>query len=159
MALIWATYKDAGGIWHSDRFRPLCVTITNLTLNLIMVQFIGLYGILLSTVISYVAVGMPWLLHNIFNNLFKTTIGSYLKKLFYYIVVCGVATFFCDYFSNLLPFEGMLNLILRVILVTIMANIIYFLAFRHLSEFNESKLMAINMLKKIRKKFQAKSSK
>jgi hypothetical protein len=27
-------YKDAGGIWHEDRFRPLVTAIANLSLNL-----------------------------------------------------------------------------------------------------------------------------
>lgn len=39
LALVWATYKDAGGIWHDDRFRPLCVTIVNLGLNLLTIKF------------------------------------------------------------------------------------------------------------------------
>lgn len=34
-------YKDAAGIWHEDRFRPLVTAIVNLCLNLIMVQFWG----------------------------------------------------------------------------------------------------------------------
>ena len=33
-------YKDASGIWHEDRFRPLAAAMTNLVLNLILVQFI-----------------------------------------------------------------------------------------------------------------------
>ena len=43
-------YKDAAGIWHEDRFRPLVTAGVNLALNLIMVQFWGVYGVLLSTV-------------------------------------------------------------------------------------------------------------
>lgn len=152
LALIWATYKDAGGIWHSDRFRPLCVTIVNLALNLIMVQFIGLYGILLSTVISYLVVGMPWLLYNIFSNLFKISAGSYLKQLIYYVVVCCVAVVICNFACNLLPLDGILNFILRIVLVTILSNVIFLLALMKLPEFKESKQMASNMLKKIKRK-------
>ena len=59
-------YKDAGGIWHEDRFRPLVTAIANVSMNLIMVQFWGIYGVLLSTVLSMMFVGMPWLFHNLF---------------------------------------------------------------------------------------------
>lgn len=41
---LFNTYKDASGMWHEDRFRPLVAALTNLALNLILVQFIGLYG-------------------------------------------------------------------------------------------------------------------
>ena len=52
-------YKDASGMWHEDRLRPLAAALTNLVLNLILVQFIGIYGILLSTVLAILCVGMP----------------------------------------------------------------------------------------------------
>ena len=46
------TYKDAGGIWWEDRYRPYIVMVVNLVGNLVMVQFIGIYGVILSTIIS-----------------------------------------------------------------------------------------------------------
>ena len=55
---LFNTYKDASGIWHEDRFRPLVVALTNLCLNLLMVNFWGIYGILLSTVFATLFVGM-----------------------------------------------------------------------------------------------------
>lgn len=158
LALIWATYKDAGGIWHSDRFRPLCVTITNLILNLIMVNFIGLYGILLSTVISYVVVGMPWLLQNIFKNLFRTSMRSYLKDLVYYIFICCVTIYICDFVCNLLPLEGVLNFLMRMAIVIILSNFIFLVAFMRLPEFKESKVIVSNLLGKVKRKFKKENS-
>ena len=32
-------------MWHEDKFRPLVTALTNLALNIIMVQFWGLYGV------------------------------------------------------------------------------------------------------------------
>ena len=55
---LFNTYKDASGIWHEDRFRPLVVALTNLCLNLLMVNFWGIYGILLSTVFATLFVGI-----------------------------------------------------------------------------------------------------
>ncbi len=76
-------YKDAGGIWHEDRFRPLVTAITNLSLNLIMVQFWGIYGIILSTVLSMLLVGMPWLFYNLFTTLFKKASYMDILKIYY----------------------------------------------------------------------------
>ncbi len=67
-------YKDAAGIWHEDRFRPLVTALSNLIMNLILVQWIGIYGVVLSTVISMLFIGMPWLLHNLFTVLFEKNI-------------------------------------------------------------------------------------
>src|SRR5699024_10553378 len=38
---LFIVYKDAAGMWHEDRFRPLATALTNLILNLILVQIIG----------------------------------------------------------------------------------------------------------------------
>ena len=85
---LFNTYKDASGMWHEDRFRPLVAALTNLALNLILVQFIGLYGILISTVLAIVCVGMPWLLHNLFTVIFeKKYLVGYLKNLLYYCFI------------------------------------------------------------------------
>lgn len=66
-----AVYKDAAGLWHQDRFRPLITSLLNLTLNLMTVKRFGLYGVVLSTVVSMVFVGVPWQLHNLFTLAFE----------------------------------------------------------------------------------------
>lgn len=77
-------YKDAAGLWHEDRFRPLCTALANLVMNLILVQFIGIYGILLSTVLSTLFIGMPWVIvfghsqdfvHSVFPDSLVSVIG------------------------------------------------------------------------------------
>ena len=90
MMSVMLQYKDAAGIWHEDRFRPLITAMTNLGLNLLLVNIIGILGVLLSTVISFVIVGMPWLIHNIFSMLFHKSPLLYIKQVLYYTVVtCG----------------------------------------------------------------------
>ncbi len=63
-------FKDAAGIWRKDRWRPLTAALVNLVLNLATVQWLGLYGVLLSSVISIVLVQIPWLFRNLFQEVF-----------------------------------------------------------------------------------------
>ena len=54
-------YSDVRIKAHNDfieTFRPLVVALTNLCLNLLMVNFWGIYGILLSTVFATLFVGI-----------------------------------------------------------------------------------------------------
>lgn len=53
MNQLFDTYKDAAGIWHQDRFRPLIVAIFNLIMNILLARSLGVVGIILGTVISY----------------------------------------------------------------------------------------------------------
>lgn len=80
-ATVLITYKDAAGIWHNDRFRPLIVSIVNLGLNILMVKYIGIYGIILSTIISFLIIGIPWLIDNTFTFIFQRPCKSYVLLL------------------------------------------------------------------------------
>lgn len=146
---IWATYKDAGGIWHEDRYRPICVTLVNLVLNLILVQFIGLYGVLLSTVISYIFVGMPWMLHNIFTNIFTISIKKYIGKVSYYSFATVVVCIVCSSVCNLLPFTGFVNLIIRALIVVFLGNIIFLLFYFRLKEFKQISNIFKNIISRV----------
>ena len=141
-------YKDASGIWHEDRFRPLAAAMTNLVLNLILVQFIGLYGILISTVSAILFVGYPWLLHNLFTLIFDMkNLKNYLKKIVFYflvIVLSGVVTYFLASFIN---FATVPTLLLRGVICLIVPNAIYFVCFRKTKEFKQSVILADNMKK------------
>ncbi len=145
---LFNTYKDASGMWHEDRFRPLVAALTNFVLNLILVKFIGIYGILISTVLAILCVGMPWLLHNLFTVLFeKKDLLNYLRKLFYYcfvILISCVTTYFICSQINI----GLIaTLSIRGGICTIVPNIIYLIAYRNRIEFVESLLLMDKLTK------------
>ncbi len=145
---LYNLYKDASGMWHEDRFRPLAAALTNLVLNLILVQFIGIYGILISTVVAILVVGMPWLLHNLFTVIFdRKSMWLYLKKVLFYVLIvffsCIVTYFVCS-FINL----GLITtILLRGIICVIIPNVIYYIAYRKTNEFKQLLLMADHITK------------
>ncbi|MGM9979715.1 MAG: lipopolysaccharide biosynthesis protein [Clostridium sp.] len=134
------TYKDAAGIWHEDRFRPLVTAMSNLVMNLIMVQFLGIYGIILSTVLSMIFIGMPWLLHNLFTVIFeKKQLKIYLRNLLFYVIIticgCIITYVVCSYLPNM---SKWMTLIIRAIMCCIIPNAIYFAVYRKKQEFKDS---------------------
>ena len=142
------TYKDAAGIWHEDRFRPLVTAMANLGMNLIMIQFWGIYGVILSTVLSMVLIGMPWLLHNLFTVLFtKDELKPYLKRLLYYTVVTLVSCMVTYIVCNLIHTGKWTTLIIRGIICCIVSNVLFFVAYYKMSEFKESILIIDKVFK------------
>ena len=101
--LVVSIYKDAAGIWEYDKFRPLFAAIVNLILNIILVQFIGLYGIVWSTIISLIFVINPWSIYVLFKHYFKIGLKQFLLRYVYNILVtffAGVITYgICLLFS------------------------------------------------------------
>lgn len=141
-------YKDASGMWHEDRFRPLVAALTNLALNLVLVQFIGIYGILISTVVAIICVGMPWLLYNLFTVIFERKhLFGYLKKLSYYgavIIISCIATYFICAKINL---GLIMTLFIRGIVCVIIPNLFYLIAYKGKDEFNDSFVLVNKMTK------------
>lgn len=142
-------YKDAAGIWHKDRFRPLVTALANLALNLIMVQFWGLYGVILSTVISMCVIGMPWIIHNLFTVLFrKEDMPNYLKLLFTFAIIgaliCAVTTVIC----NLITFNSnILTIVVRGIVCVVVSDILFIGVFRKNKKFAEAIYLIEKMFK------------
>lgn len=133
------TYKDASGMWHEDRFRPLVTAIANLVMNLLMVHLWGIYGVILSTVLSMIFIGMPWLLYNLFTIIFeKDQLVPYVKHLFKYIVVTVVACTVTYLITIQIHIEGLMILFIRGILCCVISNVIFFVAYRRSIEFSES---------------------
>ncbi|MCC8015082.1 MAG: polysaccharide biosynthesis protein, partial [Eubacterium sp.] len=130
------TYKDASGMWHEDRFRPLVTALVNLTLNLILVQFIGLYGIVLSTIISMLCVGMPWLLHNLFTVTFeRKQLKKFLLKLLYYVIVTLLTCVVVYYICTLADLPLVITIIFRLAVCAFLSNLLFLLFYHRLPEF------------------------
>lgn len=154
-------YKDAGGIWHEDRFRPLVTAIANVSMNLIMVQFWGIYGVLLSTVLSMMFVGMPWLFHNLFATLFDISqLRPYLSKLLKYTITAVVSCVIVLLICNFINFGLITTIILRLVVCVAVPFVMYIVLFWRSSEFKQSISLLDNMTKgklKLRKMFRIES--
>ena len=140
------TYKDAAGIWWEDRLRPYVSMVVNLVLNIVLVQAIGISGVILSTVFS-LFISIPWENYVLFKHLFKRSSKEYYKKMNYYIVVLFIAGsvtwFVCSFLK-----QGFLSLIIRGIICVTVPNIIILLCSSKSKEFKESKEFVLNIIRK-----------
>lgn len=133
------TYKDAAGIWHEDRYRPLVTALVNLVLNIILIQIIGIFGVILCTIISMLFVGMPWLLHNLFTVLFeKEQLKEYLKDIFGYILVAIISCTITYYVCKIIVITGIFQIIINLIICIIIPNLIFIVIYHTNKEFIET---------------------
>ena len=123
-------FKDSAGIWKMDRWRPLTAALVNLGLNLATVQWLGLYGVLLSSVVSIVLVQIPWLFRNLFLEVFPRANRGRFVRLFCGLTAVAffsgaVSWFVCGLFS--LNVWG--SLILNAVMSFTVPNLCYFVFF------------------------------
>lgn len=142
------TYKDAAGMWHEDRWRPLITALANLGMNVILVKFWGIYGVILSTVLSMILIGTPWLLHNIFTVIFdENKLLDYLRQIFRYVVVTLFGAIITYLICLVIVGNKWFVILGRMIICCIVPNVIYLFIYRNNGEFKDS----IILLNKITK--------
>lgn len=141
-------YKDAAGMWHEDKWRPLVVALANLGLNVIMVQYIGLFGILLSTILTMTFIGMPWLIYNLFTVIFKRNALEFIFKMLFYgiiaLVMCVITYLIC----SKIALVGVVGFIIKGIVVFVIANILFLATTFFLPEFDETKYLINRIIKR-----------
>ena len=127
------TFKDAAGLWNKDWMRPYVSMSLNVVSNLVLVRFIGIYGIVVSTIIVFL-ISVPWVNSVLFKNLFKKSPAKNLFTIFKYFIftgaIAGVTYFICE-----LCMEGFVGLIQRVIICCVVPNIFFILFFFKTAEF------------------------
>ncbi len=140
------TYKDAAGMWWIDKWRPLVGCIVNLILNVILVQKIGVAGVAISTIASYVLVEIPWEVHALFKNYFKRSEIEYYKNILLYIVCVFVACAITYILCELIPLTGILAIIVKLIICVVVHNGIYIFLNRRSTNYQQSKELLIKMI-------------
>lgn len=123
-------YKDSAGLWHEDRFRPLVTALVNISLNLLLVNSWGIYGVLLSTVLSMVLVGMPWILHNIFTHIFeRKMMKEYIQQLILHILSTAVSCVLVSLICLQIDADTWIRLLLCGVISVIVPSALFFVLF------------------------------
>lgn len=129
-------YKDAAGLWHEDRLRPLVTALLNLCLNLLLVRSLGIYGVLLSTVVSMVFVGMPWIIHNLFTQFFEKSMQrQYVTQLLLHAAVTVMAGLLVCGIAALLKCNPWIKLIVCAVVSFVIPNGLFFIFLRKHNQF------------------------
>ena len=119
-------FKDAAGIWHQDRFRPLVVSLSNLALNIATVKFLGIYGVLLSTVVTMAFIGVPWVTSNLFKNIFdKKDMFDFVKMMLSYFLQIIVACFITFLISSVIRAENILVFIIKLLISVTVSMVLF----------------------------------
>lgn len=138
-------YRQAAGLWWQDKFRPVIEALVNLSLNIFLVKKFGIIGVLLSTIISLIFINFVWGAHVLFKHYFKVNPKEYFIKIIYYSIITTLNCYVTSNICNSMYYSGYIDLLYRLIICTIIPNIIFIVFYYKLSNFKES----IFLLRKI----------
>ena len=85
--------KSAGGIYAQDKYSPIIQGFVNLLISIILVQILGLKGVLIGTLISSLLVPSWHRPYIVYKHLFKSSPRRYFYKLcIFFIILLLIAT-------------------------------------------------------------------
>lgn len=137
-------YREAAGLWSCMKLAPLVAAVLNLVSNVCLVKAIGLYGILVSTILANIIVYIPAYSYVVFKHYFHKIeklpehFFSILKNMLFTILSVLASYAMCEIIpTDVLIFE----FIARLVICIILPNICLCLLTHRTMEYKEWKRM------------------
>ena len=135
--MFFAAYKDAAGMWKKDKYRSITAAIVNLLLNLLTIHTLGVYGVILSTVVSMLFINIPWIIKNLMKDVFGMSALSYVRYIIKHIFIIGCVDVLCVMLINKITYQGISGLLVQGVGILALPNVILFLIYRKSLEFKK----------------------
>ena len=136
------------GLFKKGRLMPLFSSVANVVLSLILVQYIGMFGVLIATGLTRLCILTwydPYIIHK---TEFKTSSKRYYKTYAYYLIIAALTFIICYEVTKYIHISGILGFIVCGIVITVIVAIIFMLSTFKLKEFKGTKERIINLIKK-----------
>ena len=136
MQSVTNSFRNAYGLFWIAKYRPIIMVIINIVISVVLVQLIGIEGVLIGTLISRLVTTAwldPYIVHKYG---FEISPKSYYIDYLKYLVIFIAISIIFNYFVSMITINNIFILILIAILVVISVNVILVLLFFKTSEFN-----------------------
>lgn len=129
------TVKTTSGIFHQDRYAPLCQAAINLVISIILVQYIGIAGVFTGTIVSALFVPFWRTPYLVYKNVFSKPVYQYFSTYFSYVLLGVGAYLLTNFICSFIRINSFLDLILEGLICLSVPNLIYISVFYRTSEY------------------------
>ena len=148
-------YRDAAGLWWQDRFRPIVETVVNLVLNILLVKYLGVTGVMLSTIFCIVGIEGTWGTRILFKYYFsEEKMSVYMLKLLWSWLLTAGSGAIVYFICRAIPMQGIPAILVYGIIGSAVSIVIYILGNVFMPEFKPAVAFALKLigLNKVAKK-------
>ena len=90
-------------------------------------------------VLSILFVGMPWLFHNLFTEVFERKyVFSYIRKLLIYVLTSVIVVFVTYFVASKVVVSLLGTILIRLCICIVLPNILFFIVYRNMPEYNKA---------------------
>lgn len=148
MRFVNYTFRNTAGLFKKGRLLPLISSIANIVLSVILVQYIGMFGVLIATGLTRLFILTwydPYMIHKY---VFKSSSKRYYITYLLYLIIL-IFNYIVNWkLLNMMNINGIVGFILCGLLITQMTFIIFFITTFRLKEVKE----VFNRIKQIIKR-------
>lgn len=131
-------FKDAGGICKEDKHMYIIMPIINIAFSILLVNIIGLPGVILGTIISYLFLIIFSYPKYVFKPLFNIDGRYYFFDLIKYFSITVISLILSMILCNMLPITNLVLIIVANLIITfILVTLIFILFTKNTDEFKE----------------------
>lgn len=130
-------YISGTGMWWKLKLPCMCEAISNLLLNIILGKLFGVTGVIIATIITILILNFSWRTLILFKEYFKENFLNYFLKYLYYLFITVLITLISYCFCNQIHIQGWMGLLIRLMVCIIIPNILFYLGYRPLKQFDE----------------------
>ena len=148
-------YRDAAGLWWQDRFRPIVETVVNLVLNILLVKYLGVTGVMFSTIFCIVGIEGTWGTRILFKYYFsEEKMSVYMLKLLWSWLLTAGSGAIVYFICRAIPMQGIPAILVYGIIGSAVSIVIYILGNVFMPEFKPAVAFALKLigLNKVAKK-------
>jgi O-antigen/teichoic acid export membrane protein len=146
------TFRDGAGAWRDNQMQPIVSGAMNLVINILLVMKIGIYGIVLSSILCMIVIDIPWETEQFIPKRLNMKSSSYYLSVFGYLISMWVAILSSRYICSKFLFHDLLQLFFDAAVGFAVACIVIVLFYFRTNEFSFFCNLLKGMLGKIRKK-------
>ncbi|MGE6203831.1 lipopolysaccharide biosynthesis protein [Guptibacillus hwajinpoensis] len=129
------TFRTALGLFWYDRYKPIYETIVNLVASIVLVQYLGILGVIIGTIMSTLFI-CTWLEPFILYKYgFKSNLKEYFLKYLIYTMVLILAALLTILIVSFINFFGVLGFVIRLLICIFIPNAIFLIFFYKTNEF------------------------
>ena len=146
------TFRQTLGLFIYGKWRPIISAILNLFISIILVQYLGLAGVLWGTALTRLFTNIWFDPYIVYKKGFNKSVKNYFEKYIEYIciiLVCGSISYMV---CNLISINTVLTFILKAFICILISNTALFITYNKTSEYNYLFGVLKNILYKFIKK-------
>lgn len=129
------TYKSTLGLFRYGQYLLFLTGIINLVLDVLLGRMWGTFGIYFATLIARICTNLWYEPYALYRYGLKKKPILYLKRYFTFAGILFLTGVICFIFCNMCNFSSVINALLKIIICSIIPNIIFYICFRNTQEF------------------------